>query len=156
MKEYSRGKYILLCGQVPWDASVEGSNHIEWLEETIERLKQKTEMGIVFRPHPLSDLPPFRGAGYSRIRLEEDIAGAHAVVTFNSNTGVDAALAGKPVFAADEGSMVWNLCNRDLKDIKEPKYWPMNDRAQWAFNLAYAQWTPLEMREGLAWKHLFR
>ena len=35
----------------------------------------------------------------------------------------------------------------------EPKY---PDRKQWAYDLAYAQWTPEEMAKGSAWRNLFR
>jgi len=75
------------------------------------------------------------------------------VVTFNSNSGVEALLQGVPVLAFDEGSMVWSLCNRSLSDIESPS---LPDRAQWLNDLSYAQWTLAEMKEGLAWKHLYR
>src|SRR5438094_623219 len=34
LKPYSRGSKVILCGQVPWDASVEGSYHVVWIQET--------------------------------------------------------------------------------------------------------------------------
>lgn len=156
LNHFKRGDKILLCGQVPWDASVEGSDHLAWLEETAWALKLKTQKPVIFRPHPLADLKPMKGCEHSRRHLAEDLKEAHAVVTFNSNTGVDALLAGKPVFTADHGSMVWSVSGHDIKDIDEPKYPPDRDLAQWAFDLAYTQWTPEEMRKGLAWQHLFR
>ena len=72
---------------------------------------------------------------------------------FNSNSGVEALLFGKAVFVADEGSMCWNVANRRIVDIETPQYL---NRQQWANNLAYTQWTPDEMKQGLAWRHLFR
>jgi hypothetical protein len=72
-------------------------------------------------------------------------------VTFNSNSGVEAALAGVPVFAFDEGSMVWEIANKTFDAIDNPQ---RPDRTQWLADLSYAQWTPREMREGKAWRHL--
>lgn len=151
LRPYSPGQNILLCGQVPWDAACEGSNHEKWLKDTAKTLKALTNRPVVFRPHPLAELPPIAGCGYSQGPLEQDLMNAHAVVTFNSNTGVDAAIFGKPVFASDEGSMVWRIANRSLDYIDTPQF---QDRKQWSADLAFTQWTPEEMREGMAWKHL--
>lgn len=155
---YSRGSKVILCGQVPWDASVDHTDHVQWLKETAQKLKQMTTRPIVFRPHPLAiqAYEPLRrslGLDYSIRPLTEELKDAHCVVTFNSNSAVEALIAGKPVFAFDEGSMVWDLANRNLADLEEPK---MPDRKQWAANLAYTQWTPAEMAEGKAWQHLSR
>lgn len=153
LRPYSRGEKILLCGQVPWDASVEGTDHQKWLKDTVGKLKTITTKPIVFRPHPLAKLGPLQGCSYSTAPLLEDLATAHAVVTFNSNSGLEATMFGKSVFAADEGSMVWPIANRRLEDINAPKY---PDRKLWLSQLAFCQWTPKEMAEGLAWRHLFR
>ncbi len=153
MRPYSPGEYILLCGQVPWDASVDHSDHKAWLAETVREIKTLTTRPIVFRPHPMATLPRLDGCEYSTAPLAEDLPRAHAVVTFNSNSGVEAALFGKPVFAADEGSMVWSIANKRLDQINDPEY---IDRKQWARDLAYCQWTPAELREGKAWAHLMR
>lgn len=153
LKPYSRGDKVVVCAQVPHDASVDHTDHLQWVFETTKRLKGITNRPIVFRPHPLFKLPPIPGCEFSQRPLAEDLRDAHAVVTFNSNSAVEALIEGKPVFAFDEGSMVWELASRNLDDIEEPKY---PGRQEWARNLAYCQWTPEEMRQGLAWKHLFR
>ena len=152
-RPFRTGRNVILCGQVPWDASVDHTDHICWLARTADMLAGLTERPVIFRPHPLADLPPFKGMGYSKAPLKEDLFDAHAVVTFNSNSAVEALLEGVPVFAEDEGSMVWNVCNRHLKDIDYPT---KHYRAQWFNDLAYAQWTIPEIAEGKAWNHLFR
>src|SRR5690348_377702 len=97
LKPWREGKYILLCGQVPWDASVDGSDHQQWLQESLARLRSVTTKEVVFRPHPLARSAYAQlGCHVSNRSLEQDLADAHAVVTFNSNTGVDALLAGVP------------------------------------------------------------
>jgi len=59
---------------------------------------------------------------------------------------------GVPVFASDEGSMVWSVCNKSFSDMETPC---LPAREQWLHDLCYAQWTLDEMKQGLAWKHLF-
>jgi len=153
LRPYSRGEKIIFCAQVPWDGSVDHHDHLQWVEETASILKQVSSRAIVFRPHPLASLPPIKGLEYSLGPLAKDLSSAHAVVTFNSNSAVEALIEGKPVFAFDPGSMVWSLCNKNLSKLEEPEY---PNRQQWARDLAYCQWTPYEMRKGLAWRHLFR
>jgi hypothetical protein len=152
LRPYSPGRNVILCGQVPWDASVDHIEFKDWLYKTAAALKDITNRPIVFRPHPLAKLPPIEGCEFSEKPLLEDLKDAHCVVTFNSNSAVESLIYGKPVFAFDEGSMVWDVCNRNLTDVEAPKY---VDRKTWAHELAWCQWTPEEMRKGLAWKNLF-
>ena len=153
IKPYSRGSNVILCAQVPWDASVDNHNHLHWIAETAQKLKTMTTRKIVFRPHPLAKVAPIEGCEYSTKPLVEDLKDAHCVVTYNSNSAVEALIEGKPVFAFDAGSMAWNVANKDLRDIDEPKCHPRN---QWLYELAYSQWTLPEMAEGKTWAHLSR
>lgn len=153
LKPYSRGENVILCGQVPHDASVDHTDHKAWIVETAQKLKVMTSRKVIFRPHPLFPLPALAGCEHSTRTLAEDLKNAHCVVTFNSNSGVEALVDGKAVFAFDEGSMVHGLADKNLADLEDPDY---PNRQQWARDLAYCQWTLDEMREGLAWRHLFR
>jgi hypothetical protein len=153
LKPYRNGDHVLLCAQVPWDASVDHVDYLPWLEHTAQTLVQLSRRPIVFRAHPMASLPAPDGCRSSSGSLVKDMENAHAVVSFNSNTGVDALLDGVPVFAFDEGSMVWGLCNRSLDYINAPH---KPEREQWANDLAYCQWLPSEMAEGKTWRHLFR
>lgn len=152
LQDWQEGSHIILCGQVPWDASVDFTDHKAWLEKTARAIFLRTDRPVIFRPHPKCKLPPISGTTYSTRPLSEDLKGAFACVTFNSNSGVEAALAGVPVFAFDEGSMCWPIANKTLDKIDEPD---KPDRQQWLNDLCYAQWTPKEMKEGKAWAHLF-
>lgn len=157
IKPWSRdGSAILLCGQVPWDASVQDVNMGAWLKTTAHHLRMLTDRPILYRPHPLArkrSPGKIEGCQRSDGPLEGDMKDAWAVVTYNSNAGVDAVLCGKPNFCLGGGSMTNAVSNKDLQDIESPLF---PDREQWAHNLAYAQWTPQEMRDGKAWGHLFR
>jgi len=154
MKPWSRrGDYILLCGQVPWDASVQHTDHIGWLSHMVSDIRKFSDREIIFRPHPLGPKYNLLHTTRSNASLDEDLSGAFCCVTFNSNAGVDAVLHGIPVFAFDRGSMVDGVANRNVIFIEDPK---MPDRTDWANSIAYAQWTLDEMREGQTWAHLFR
>lgn len=145
------GDSILLCGQVPWDASVDFSDHQRWLAATARVLLDEG-WRVIFRPHPLAKLPNLPGCIYSVGRaLAADLEDAYALVSFNSNSAVEAVIAGVPVFAFDEGSMVWSIANRSLDALSSPAF---PDRKQWLSDICYAQWTPAEMRSGEAWHHL--
>lgn len=145
-------KCVLLCGQVPWDASVEHVCIEEWLGKTLECLRHFTPRRIVYRPHPKAPAcMPVPDAGIEVSTAPVDWDKVHAAVTFNSNMGVDATIAGVPAFVDDIGSMALPVANRKLELIERPM---MLNRYQWIQDLGYCQWTPAEMRRGDAWRHL--
>lgn len=146
------GEYVLLLGQVAGDASLDGTDINRWCEETATRLKWILQKAVVFRPHPLSrQTNGIDGVRTINGSLKDALSGAFLAVTFNSNSGVDAVLAGVPTVACDRGSMAWPVTKHtvDMEDmITRP------DREQWAHNLAYCQWKPAEISNGSAWEHL--
>lgn len=148
------GSTILVCGQVPSDASVQNTDIIKWCAETVRTLVREIPgKQIIFRPHPLARArtPDMLGAKTSARTLQEDLADAACVVTYNSNTGVDAVLEGIPVYVADKGAMAYDVASKELTSA----FMPHEDTVrQWAYDLAYTQWTLAEMREGKPWAHL--
>ena len=147
------GKHILLCGQVPWDASVDHTDHVSWLQMAVGRCLSHSDRQVRFRPHPLGQIPPLEGCEYSTGSFKEDLKDCWAVVTFNSNSAVEAAIEGIPVFAFDRGSMALPIANWKWDALESPG---TPRRKQWLQDLAYCQWTLDEMREGQAWRHLLR
>lgn len=71
----------------------------------------------------------------SPVSLQDDLRDVRAVVTFNSNVGVDALLEGVPVIA-DHGPCVG-----------------VQDRRRLFEGLAWCQWTVDEIRQGLPWNY---
>lgn len=143
--------YALLLGQVPGDQSLRGVNYLKWVEDTA-RACTETGYDVRWRPHPHPQgarIPtPAPEIGGS---LEEALLGAKLAVTFNSNSGVDAVLAGVPTVTMDEGAMAWGVTAHDLSsDPIRP------DRTKWTHRLAYCQWSPEEMADGTAWAHIGR
>jgi hypothetical protein len=92
-------------------------------------------------------VPP--GAMDAGGNLAEALAGAAFAVTWNSNSGVDAAMAGVPVVAMDEGSMAWPVAAHDLGAVPR-----LPERRPWAAQLAWCQWRPEEIADGTAWEAL--
>lgn len=144
----SGGDYVVVCGQVPWDVSVQDTDHRAWCQDTVEMLRRRG-YEVRFRPHPMTVT---RGVDYGVTpHPKAEIDQARFAVTWNSNSAVDAAVAGVPVVAMNRGSMAWDVAGHDL-DAFPPK----PDRTQWAADLAYAQWNIGEFRSGAAWAHISR
>lgn len=146
------GKHILLCGQVPWDASVDMcQDYPGWLQFIAGQLRYHSKREVRFRPHPLGNVGPLEGCTYSTVPIAEDFKDCWAVVTFNSNSSIEALMEGIPIFTFDVGAMAKDITNHWIQDIERPS---MHAREQFFADLAYCQWTPEEMKSGAAWKHL--
>ena len=147
------GNHILVCGQVPWDASVDHIDFQKWAQHIVEVTNGLTDRPIIYRSHPLGKTPaPFGSRPSQNYWLEDDLKDCWCVVTFNSNSGVDAIMAGVPAVAMDEGSMILPV-STTISQINAPS---KPDREQWLNDLSYAQWTPDEIAAGLTWAHLFK
>lgn len=135
--------YALLIGQVPGDMSIRGVDIGRWYHETHDALVV-AGWRVLFRPHPLAGRYRQQFAGLSTVEgsLSEALAGAALCVTFNSNTGVEAVLAGVPTLAMDRGSMAWDMAGHAVGQVVTP------DRADWARRLAWRQWSLDEIRSG--------
>ena len=129
--------YALIMGQVQGDASVTGVRLDNWYRQARLDLEAQGWVDIRFRPHPITTRVG------TQVDLATELAGAALVVTYNSNSGVDAILAGRPVIAYDHGSMVWELSGQQCPD-----------RLTWAHAMAWKQWTKDEMQSGECWEAL--
>lgn len=143
--------HALICGQVPGDASLQGADLEPWYAEMARRARA-AGLEPVFRQHPVAAARGYRQGppGVRRIEgsLADALAGAAQAITYNSNSAVDALLAGVPVYADNEGSMAWPVANRDVGHAA-----PV-EREPWAHELAWRQWTIEEIRSGAALKGL--
>ena len=143
------GEYVLLVGQVPGDASLKGRDLRPWYAECARRAAKRFGMPVMFRAHPLAHrrggVFVVPGTKMQHGSLGEAFAGAAAVISYNSNTTVEAVLAGIPTVCIDRGSMAFEMCSHD---IDAPLVRP--DRERWAHDLAWKQWTIDEIRSGAA------
>ncbi len=163
---------IVIMGQMPGDMATKPFvNFFDWVYDTY-KAAQELDGVIWFRPHPGMTLPKPKalqkhhkhcvhadedeiwrgwrkateeGLHVTKHELSHVLNLAGRIVTFNSNSGVDAVLAGVPTIAMDAGSMVWDIVGHHLRDIVMP------DRTTWAHALAWKQWAREEIESGYCW-----
>lgn len=145
------GRYALVIGQVSGDEAVRGIDLLGFCRMAVAKCYEAGFREVRFRPHPVSTQYGLRddvGVESCYRPLTESLAGASLVVTFNSNTGVDAVLAGKPTITCDQGSMAWPVAMHDFNalTVTEPP-----GRVAWASRLAWSQFSIDEIRSGFAW-----
>ena len=151
-KAPGEGDVALICGQVAGDQALAHVDINAWYALAVKHLRGAYRR-VVFRPHPKGGNPPHlpEGVEVSTLSLAEDLDRAAVAVTFSSNSGVDAVLAGVPVIACDIGSMAWDVAAHTFDaPLRRP------DRLVWAHRLAHCQWLPSEVQSGAAWDHLKR
>lgn len=148
------GRYHLLLGQVRGDMSLESAGNFErWYRDAYCIISANHGFPVHFRPHPL-DIKRYGAEracmGLPHVQagsLQDALQGAASAWAFNSNSLVDAALAGVPVYAFSKGAMVWPISGLDWLPALDP-----DQRERWAHRLAWCQWTHDEMRSGAAWE----
>lgn len=162
-----KGRHVLLLGQVENGSSTQHLNGgSEWMQRVLRELPQYTQRPIVVRTHPNDKdirLPQYVQVTPPGESLSKSLENAWCAVTLTSNAAVWAIINGIPVIAMDPLSMAWPLAFHQLSAIEEdlkthpfaahPHGESSYSREQWAYDLAYAQWTPAELRKGLAWQH---
>jgi hypothetical protein len=150
----------VIMGQVRGDAALEHCPDYQgWLDQTAGDFGTRGD--VLFRPHPADQsIPTPRGAMRLDGSLHDALAIAFNVVTWNSNSAVDAVLAGVPTIVADRGSMAWSVAGI----LADPgaRSWPclgadseianFPNREKWFADLTMAQWTPAEIAAGDFWQ----
>lgn len=100
-----------------------------WMDRMTEELRKHTSRELRFKK---DKGPPLR----------EYCNGAHAVVTFGSVAGVEAALMGYPVFSGPN-CPTQPISAGPLENIESPAY--SENRVAWLHSLSYAQYTMEEL-----------
>jgi hypothetical protein len=111
---------------------------VDWSFRLADRLRQVTGRPIVVRDKE------------SRVPLDVELDGAHALMTHGSIAAVEAAVMGWPVFV-DASSAAALVGSTDFEAIERPVYPP---RKQWLSSLAYGQFTETELCDGTLWRLL--
>ena len=151
------GDRIIICGQ--HDKSNQWKDMptmSTWLLDTIRQIRERTDMPIVWRPHPRCPVPGIEHE-YKNVRREQpiqvkdtyddfdfDCTGAYAVVNWSSNPATQAVMQGVPVFVGPS-SLAYDVGNKDFTTIGMPK---RPDRTQWLNDIAYTEWTLEEIAQG--------
>lgn len=130
-----------------------------WIYQQIVRLKQFTDRPIRVRPHPRSKLdvrllpsdivfeePHPLANTYDSFDMHFD---CHAVVNYNSGTGIQAAMSGiRPI--VDRTSLAYPV-SISYAELEQPY---LTDRARWLIEISHTEYTVEEIREGLWLKRL--
>src|SRR5690606_8866320 len=127
-------------------------NMAPWYAEAVRQAQAAYGLPVKFRPHPRAVAKGYQqrpsNAEPSTGSLAEALADAHVAVTWNSNSAVDAVLAGVPTVAVDAGSMAWDVAAHSIGTIVRP------DRSNWMVRLAWSQWSLDEIASGAALRGL--
>jgi hypothetical protein len=120
----------------------------DWVEQTQAEIKKYTDRPIVVRT---------KQGRSTRVKddtmemaLDRDV---HCLVTFSSIAATEAVLLGKPAIVLGPNAAS-PVCSRSLAEIETPFIPSKDERDAWACNLAYCQFTEVEMRNGTAWRIL--
>lgn len=155
---WKKGDTIVICTQhgssQQWEKMIPINR---WVEEVIYNLRHHTDRPIRIRTHPrfpirlnltsknvtIEHAKSVIGINDS-INFKNSISDAWAVINWNSNPGVIAALQGVPVFVGPD-SLAAPIGNLNFNEIENPI---TPDREQWANDLAYTEWTIDEISQG--------
>ena len=159
------GDKIIICGQHSnshqWRNNPPMST---WFDQQITQIRKHTDKPIVIRPHPRNGVslnakkyqnvkivtPQRDRRTYDDTDLAERLKSAWAVVSHSSNPAMTAVFSGIPVYVS-EASLSYDVGNMSYENINHPN---MPDRKQWANKLAYTEWWPDEIAQGLPWARI--
>lgn len=158
------GNHILICLQRNGGWSMRGLNVIQWLNQTILKIKQHSpNRHIVVRAHPGDKkIRAILKVNHKNVslstneRLVDDLRGAWATVVYNSSPAVSSLIEGVPVFLTDPEpwhSQANGVANTDLSLLENPL---LPERQQWIEKLSMCHWTFAELRSGEAWQFFRR
>lgn len=154
------GDHILICLQRNGGWSMRGFDVIQWMNQTIEQIRQYSKKRpIIVRAHPgdkkIKSLLKINHKNVhlsTKENLVDDLRGAWATVVYNSSPSVASLIEGVPVFLTDpypEHSQTYGIANTDLSKIENPE---MFDRQLWIERLSMCHWNFDELRSGEAWQ----
>lgn len=140
------GRKILIAKPDDKPMKFYGLNLEQWLEETVNTIKQYTDREIVVRERVKSRTDRMVHNTLKEA-LDDDV---HCLVTFNSNAATESVLHGIPAFTLAPSHAASPVTSNDLSKIENP-YYPDKDKVYaWACHLAYLQFHNNELRDGSA------
>lgn len=156
LKPHKEGvKNILILGQMPKDANLAAfssknrvKGYMKWLRGQIIHY-HSLGYNVRYKLHPkhgLNSLGLPNTASFSDI--QDAFSWGDAAVAFNSNSLVEAAIAGLYVIPSHVGSMAWNIRSRE-------GHWrklTLKDRQRWLDHVDSFQWSGEDITSGKVWK----
>jgi len=128
----------------------------DWVTESLQTLSQATDRYVDVREKPYNPMVEKDRYGFT-VKKDRptdhkgpiDWSRYHAVVTFNSNTVIEALHNGVPVFCDPRASAATPISETDFSKIETPKY---GDRQALFASLAYGSFNQSELQDGTAWR----
>lgn len=173
----SKGDYILIMAQIEYDSALiemydQGyKSFLEYAIKLIQEIRKYTDRPILFRPHPNDPQKKFNSLlKFSNVEISEnfsndnffvknggeglqkDLDRSYCVITFNSNSSVEAVCNGLPIFSMDTTSPTYEISQGDLKNIENINY--NIDITDWCNKIVYTIWNEDEIANGVMWNHL--
>lgn len=138
------GEYVLVCPNRSFGIPGRMMPH-DWPERTVAKLRKETTSAVRLRPHPGNDRP--------KRPLEEDLAGAKAVVIWSSSSGVHALIAGVPVVC---DAPYWVCKDAAFRSVTQLKTLGcgLSERETALQRMAWAQWSVAEIASGEPFRRL--
>jgi hypothetical protein len=129
-----KGRHVLvLCSRGIGEPGI--AQPKDWPIEIARRLHEITDRPIKVRLHP----------GDKGASMDEDLAGAHACVTWASGSAIKALAAGFPIFYQLSNWIGASASVLGVDDLESPF---LGDRLPTFQRLAWAQWTSAEIATG--------
>jgi hypothetical protein len=142
-----RGEHLVLCPQSEHFMTVVCRLGPDWLRRTQDYLARVTP-----REQRIRGWQPDKMK--LAATLEQDLAGAHVLITHSSAAAITAIMNGVPAIVT--GQCAATPMAGTLAQVENPPRPSYEARWQWAGVLADAQWKIEEMRQGVAWQGLER
>lgn len=147
IKKHNPGSKILICP--PSDKVMmifDMPDAKTWTQHIVEEIKKYTDRPIEVRLKPES-----RTERQNSNTIQDALADAHCLVTYNSIAATEALINGVPAIALGPNAASM-LCPNTLENIDNIEYPDTSLIYSYLSNLAYNQFTERELRNGTAWR----
>lgn len=153
LKPRRRGSRVLICGQKANDAQHDLGDLqsiFNWVNNTIEQTRLRTDKEIVFRPHPKTFFTTKHADYISSPKAETLVQclerwDIDVAIMYNSTSAIECISSGVPVIALSKDCMYSDYVSRTLDEIDVPKFPDVGDFHQFLSCLSYNQYTPVEI-----------
>lgn len=143
----TKGRELIVMGQVPGDASLEGQDVHSWALKALNYF-EGCGYSPMFKPHPCdkqyeSHYETFQGYPIFKGDMKQALESADTLITYSSTSGVDAWLNGVHAIAESPVSMLyrWQTIEGKCNGIK-----------RWLCDLSFRQYNAQEFEKGEAWQ----